>query len=48
MLYRLIDVVGVITITRSFVRKRLPKDYAYPWTNCCTPILEDHDKEFYL
>lgn len=48
-LYRLIDVCRVVSSkhTRSFVRKRLPKDYAYILDELLHAHFEDHDKEFY-
>lgn len=48
-LYRLIDVCRVVSSkhTRSFVRKRLPKNYAYILDELLHAHFEDHDKEFY-
>lgn len=48
-LYRLIDVCRVVSSkhTRSFVRKRLPRDYAYILDELLHAHFEDHDKEFY-
>ena len=48
-LFRLIDVCRVVSSkhTRSFVRKRLPKNYAYILDELLHAHFEDHDKEFY-
>ena len=48
-LYWLIDVCRVVSSkhTRSFVRKRLPKNYAYILDELLHAHFEDHDKEFY-
>ena len=48
-LYRLIDVCRVVSSkhTRSFVRKRLPKSFAYILDELLHAHFEDHDKEFY-
>lgn len=48
-LYRLIDVCRVVSSkhTRSFVRKRLPPNYAYILDELLHAHFEDHDKEFY-
>ncbi len=48
-LYRLIDVCRVVAskYTRSFVRKRMPPDYAYILDELLHAHFEDHDKEFY-
>lgn len=48
-LYRLIDICRVVSSkhTRSFVRKRLPKNYAYILDELLHAHFEDHDKEFY-
>ena len=48
-LYRLIDVCRMVSSkhTRSFVRKRLPKNYAYILDELLHAHFEDHDKEFY-
>ena len=48
-LYRLIDVCRMMSskYTRSFVRKRLPGDFAYILDELLHAHFEDHDKEFY-
>lgn len=48
-LYRLIDVCRVVSSkhTRSFVRKRLPKNYAYILDELLHAHFEDHNKESY-
>ncbi len=48
-LYRLIDVCRMVSSkhTRSFVRKRLPPNYAYILDELLHAHFEDHDKEFY-
>lgn len=48
-LYRLIDVCRVVSSkhTRSFVRKRMPPNFAYILDELLHAHFEDHDKEFY-
>ncbi|MEG1153936.1 MAG: fructose-bisphosphatase class III, partial [Ruthenibacterium sp.] len=48
-LYRLIDVCRMVSskYTRSFVRKRLPKDFAYIIDELLHAHFEDHDKDLY-
>ena len=48
-LYRLIDVCRMVSSkhTRSFVRKRLPPNYAYILDELLHAHFEDHDKESY-
>lgn len=48
-LYRLIDVCRMVSSkhTRSFVRKRLPPNYAYILDELLHAHFEDHNKEFY-
>lgn len=49
MLYRLIDVCRMVSskYTRSFVRKRLPRGFAYIIDELLHAHFEDHDKELY-
>lgn len=48
-LFRMIDVCRVVAskYTRSFVRKRMPQNYAYILDELLHAHFEDHDKEFY-
>lgn len=48
-LFRLIDVCRVVSskYTRSFVRKRMPPNFAYILDELLHAHFEDHDKEFY-
>lgn len=48
-LFRMIDVCRVVAskYTRSFVRKRMPPNYAYILDELLHAHFEDHDKEFY-
>lgn len=48
-LYKLIDVCRMMSskYTRSFVRKRLPKDFAYIIDELLHAHFEDHDKDLY-